>query len=146
MIFTRRFWRHSSVLATRSFGQGVVVALGGDVVGAWQELDAKSVLFAGLGMAGASVAMSLGRATVAPRKDTPPELKAINDMVDAHFADAYANAILSPTGKRHRDPVDNDAGQSSYEVPQQASYSFGQTPNFGEKDYHQDFNPLRGGW
>lgn len=116
-------------------------------------MDAKAVLFAGLGMAGASVAMSLGRATVAPRKDTPPELVEINKMIDAHFADAYTDAPLEP--KRHRDPVGNEGGelQASYESDQpglQASYSFGQTAGRTRDfnpDYHPDFQPaMRGGW
>lgn len=91
MIFNRRYWRHTAVLATRSFGQGVVVALGGDVLNVWQTMDAKAVLFAGAGMAAASVAMSLGRATVAPRRNEPEDLKEINRMIDAHFADAYTD-------------------------------------------------------
>lgn len=96
MIYTRRFWRHASVLASRSFGQGVVVALGGEVFHAWNITDAKGVLFAGAGMAATSLAMSMGRATVAPHRNTPPDLVAINAAVDKQFADAYTEAIYGP--------------------------------------------------
>lgn len=119
MIYTRRFWRHSSVLATRSFGQGVVVALGGDVFNVWNTLDAKAVLFAGAGMAASSVAMSLGRATVAPRRDTPPDLVEINKAVDRVFADAYVDTPIpspkqTPPPHAGPDPQAIDAGEFAY--------------------------------
>lgn len=115
MIYTRRWWRHASVLASRSFGQGVVTALGGDVLGVWGDLDAKAVLFAGVGMAVSSFAMTMGRATVAPRRDTPPDLIAINEIVDAHFADTYRDPIYAPERKTEKKDVPESQSIPGYE-------------------------------
>lgn len=81
-------------------------------------LNASTVLFAGAGMAVTSVAMSLGRATIAPRRNEPDDLREINAMIDAHFSDAYTNPP-----PRTSQPQSSYSGDGfSYSPPDQQDY------------------------
>jgi len=64
MFFTHKaFWTATAERAAKSFGQGALVAVGGNVASAWS-LDYLEIAGVGLGMAVASVLTSLASAKV----------------------------------------------------------------------------------